>query len=148
VENRKLEERIKEDLKSGCGYNEDELKNFEQNKKLYEIVTKAHPTLCFKKMIVTCVEAENCGYNKIGDRYVFGALGRLIKDETCEKPCLFAMVNFLHFTYMAYDRAASGADLSDMHFEYIACMDTGCRFGGFGRALYKISFEDSTDFVG
>jgi uncharacterized repeat protein (TIGR04076 family) len=80
--------------------------------------------------------------NKVGDRYVFNATGYMIKDETCETPCLWAMSKFLHFSYILYDRAASGLDLSGMHFEYISCPDTGCSCGGFGNAMFKISIED------
>jgi uncharacterized repeat protein (TIGR04076 family) len=93
------------------------------------------------KMIAECIESENCSFNKVGDKYVFTGGGSLIKDESCETPCLWAMHSFLRFSTMLYDRVASGLDPNGMHFEYAQCEDTSVRFGGFGKATFKIRFE-------
>ena len=139
---RKFNDQFKEALRNIFGYNDDQIKVIEENPKQFETVEKV-PFLASKKMVATCIEAQNCSANKVGDRYVFNALGSMIKNETCEKACLWAMSTFLPFFYILYDRAASGLDLSGMHFEYIECPDTGCKYGGAGKAMFKISVEDT-----
>lgn len=93
------------------------------------------------KMIAECIESENCAFNKVGDKYVFGGPGNMIKDESCETPCLWAMHSFLPFSFMLYDRVASGLDPNGMHYDHVQCEDTATRHGGFGKATFKIRFE-------
>lgn len=137
-----LDEKLKAILKRDAGYTDEELSVIEKNPKQREIV-QAIPKLFSKKMIAECIEAENCTYNKAGDKYVFNAFGGMIKDESCKAPCLWAMGALAPFCYMIYDRAASGLDPDGMHLDHIRCPDTGCRRGGFGTALFKISVVDA-----
>lgn len=139
---RKFSEEDKAPLKNVFGWSDEELEAVEENPKQFELfrVTQA---FAGKQMVATCVEAEKCGMHKIGDKYVFTAGGRMIKDDTCERPCLWAMSTFFPFSYILYDRAASGLDPAGMHFEYVSCPDTGCRYGGYGTAMFKISVEDA-----
>jgi hypothetical protein len=138
--NRKLSHALKEGLKNQLGYSDEQFKIIEENPRLVDII-EAGPILSSKKIVATCIAAENCGMNKVGDRYVFTGAGAMIKDETCDTPCLWALSRFLPFSYVIYDRIASGLDASGMHFEYVSCPDTGCKFGGFGTAMFKISVE-------
>jgi uncharacterized repeat protein (TIGR04076 family) len=139
---RKLSEDRKEFCRRFFGYGDEEFKIIEGNPKQFELFERGK-ALNGKKMIATCVESENCGMNKVGDRYVFTASGMMIKDETCKLPCLWAMSNFFPFSYILYDRAASGLDLKDMHFEYVSCPDNGCKYGGWGKAMFRISVENA-----
>jgi uncharacterized repeat protein (TIGR04076 family) len=140
--NRKFNDEQKEFCRNILGYDDEQFKIIEENPKQFELMTKL-VTLDSKKMVATCIEAENCGMNKIGDKYVFSAAGYMIKNETCEQPCIWAMSNFFRFSYVLYDRVASGLDPGGMHFEYVSCPDTGCKYGGFGTAMFKISIEDA-----
>lgn len=139
---RNLTEGIKAALRDHFGYGDEEFDIIQNNPKQLEMFENIG-ALAVKKMIATCVKAENCGMNNIGDRYVFTAGGQLIKEETCDRPCLWAMSNFFPFSYILYDRAASGLDLDGIHFEYVSCPDTGCQHGGYGNAMFKISVEDA-----
>ena len=38
-----------------------------------------------------------------------------------------------------YKRTSEG-----LHQEYVACPDTGCKFGGVGKALFKVTIEDAS----
>ena len=138
----KLSEEIKGILSSAFEYGEDQFKIVESNPKQYEIVN-ALPILYAKKMVATCVERENCGCHKVGDRYVFNATGFLIKDETCDMPCLWAMSSFYPLSLMLLERTASGLPPNGLHQEYVACPDTGCKCGGVGKALFKITIENA-----
>jgi uncharacterized repeat protein (TIGR04076 family) len=136
-----LDEGIKGILKERLGYTEQQLQAIENTPKLVAIIKK-FPEFLMKKLIVTCIDTQNCSFNKIGDRYVFNAFGAMIKDESCETPCLWAMSNFVPFSYMVYDRIASGLDPNNMHLDHVVCPDTGCKFGGFGSATFHISVEN------
>lgn len=142
MSNRRLNEPIKDVLRNALGYSDEQLRIIEENPKQFEMA-EILPVLVSKKMVATCIEAENCGLHKIGDKLVFNASGYMIKDETSERPCLWAISNLLPLSYILYDRVASGLDPSGMHFEYISCPDTGCKYGGFGTAMFKISIEDA-----
>jgi uncharacterized repeat protein (TIGR04076 family) len=139
--NGKLDERTKKLFKSRMGYDDEQMKMIEENPKQREII-EGGAAFVTKKLVSTCIEAENCTYNKVGDRYVFNSFGGMIKDQTCETPCLLALSCFLPFLYMVYDRIASGLDPNGMHLDHVSCPDTGCRYGGFGTAMFKISIED------
>jgi hypothetical protein len=137
----KLDETMKSALQERLGYTEQQLQAIEDTPKLMAMIGKI-PDFMMKKFVATCVEAHNCSFNKVGDRYVFNGFGAMIKDESCETPCLWAMSGFLPFSFMVYDRIASGLDPNGMHLDHVVCPDTGCRFGGFGSAVFKISVED------
>ncbi|MFH1137472.1 MAG: hypothetical protein V1816_15495 [Pseudomonadota bacterium] len=138
---KKLDEKLRRILKKDAGYSDEDLAVIEGNPRQREIM-EALPVLFRKKMVFTCVSAENCTYNKVGDRYVFNAFGGMIKDETCKVPCLWALGSFFPFCYMVYDRAASGLDPAGLHLDHVRCPDTGCRRGGFGSSLFKMTMED------
>ena len=137
----RLDDMMKAALKERLGYTDEEFSIIEKTPKLMEIIEKI-PGSVNKKMVVTCIKAKNCTYNKVGDKYVFDAFGGMIKDESCETPCLWAMSRFLPYSYMIYDRIASGLDPDGMHLDHMVCPDAGCRFGGFGSAVFKITVED------
>lgn len=137
---RKLSKEFKEGLRNQLGYSDEQFETIEKNPKLLDII-EAGPILSSKKIVATCISAENCGMNKVGDRYVFTGSGAMVKEETCETPCLWALSRFLPFSFIVYDRIASGLDASGMHFEYVSCPDTGCKHGGFGTAMFKMSIE-------
>jgi len=139
--NEKLNEGTKQFLRDVFGYNDEQIKIIESNPKWLKGI-KAGPIMMSKKMVATCVKAQNCSMNVVGDRYVFTAHGTLLKDETCKRPCLWAMAQFLPFSYMLYDRVISGLDPNDMCTDHVPCPDVGCEYGGVGTAIFKITVED------
>ncbi|MFO7971099.1 MAG: hypothetical protein R6U40_05035 [Desulfobacterales bacterium] len=137
---KKLDEAARTALKMQLGYNDTQIKMIEKNANQMEMFEKLGQ-FASKKFVATCIKAENCAFNKVGDRYVFTAFGSMIKEESCDTPCLWAMSGFLPFSYMVYDRIASGLDPNEMHLNHVTCPDAGCRYGGFGSSLFKISVE-------
>lgn len=133
----------KEALKAAFGYTDEQFDQLKANPKRREMVEQI-PDMTRKKLIVECVAAENCVFNKVGDKYVFGGGGNLLKEESCEQPCLFAMHSFAFFCTMLYDRMASGLDPNDMHLDHIGCTDTGLEYGGFGKAMFRAYVVDAT----
>ena len=65
--NGKFDEGTKELLKRQLGYDEDQIKIVEENPKQREIIVSI-PILVSKKMIATCIQAEGCTYNKVGEQ--------------------------------------------------------------------------------
>lgn len=137
---KKLDETTREYLKMALGYDDDQLDMIEKDPTQLEMMGRLGD-FAAKKFIVTCIKAENCAFNKVGDRYVFTAFGSMIKEESCETPCLWAMSQFLPFSFMIYDRIASGLDPAGMHLNHVTCPDAGCQYGGFGSSLFKITIE-------
>jgi hypothetical protein len=43
---------------------------------------------------------------------------------------------------MAFDRTSSGLDPNGMYFNHISCSDIGCKYGGWGSVIFKITVED------
>lgn len=123
------------------GYTDEQIRIAEENPKTRKLINTG-PVLASKKMVATCIREQNCGAHQIGGRYVFTGQGMMIKDETCEVPCLWAMAAFRPFNYILYDRAASGLDPDGLHLETVSCPDVGCENGGFGTAMFRITVED------
>lgn len=136
-----FDEITKEQLKSNLGCSDKQVKILEENPKTNRIISKGQ-VLGTKKMVATCISASNCFANKAGDRYVFSGHGMMIKDETCEVPCLWAMSAFRPLSYIIYDRAASGLDPNGLHLDTVSCPDVGCENGGVGTAMFRITVED------
>lgn len=137
---KKMDETTKEGIKVSLGYTEEQIEIIEGKPKLMGILEK-FPTFLEHKLVITCVTANNCAFNKVGDKYVFNGFGGMIKSESCETPCLWAMSRFMPFSFMVYDRIASGLNPNDMHLDSVACPDTGCHHGGFGNAVFKVTVE-------
>lgn len=140
--NQTIDKPTKDFLKEAFGYNDEQISTGSDNPTVFEVIN-SYPVLLSKKLVMTCVEAENCAYNKIDDKYVFNGCGHMIKNETCETPCLWAMSGFFRYSFLLYDRVASGLNLEGMHMEYVSCPDTGCSFGGMGKAIFRVSVEDA-----
>jgi len=130
-------------LKAALGYTDEQIDELIANPKRREIIEHL-AEISSKRMIAECIAEENCVYHDVGDRYVFSGLGQLLKEESCEQPCLFAMANFPPFCNMLYDRVASGLDPNGMHLDHIQCSDTTLKYGGFGKATFRIYVEDAT----
>lgn len=140
MEKRKWTPEQRERLRAAFGYTDEQIDRIEDDQKRRDIVD--HGLELFgTKMIAECIEAENCVFNKVGDKYVFSDPGYMIKDESCERPCLWAMHSFLPFSFMLYDRIASGLNPNDMHYDHVQCEDTAVRHGGFGKATFRVHFE-------
>jgi uncharacterized repeat protein (TIGR04076 family) len=142
MEKRKLTTEQRESLRNLAGYTDEQINRIENDQKRHDIVDHGEK-LWSIKMIAECIEAENCSFNKVGDKYVFGGPGYLIKNESCKTPCLWAMHSFLPFSFMLYDRVASGLDPNGMHYDHVQCEDTAVHHGGFGKATFKIRFEST-----
>lgn len=138
----KIPEKLKQLLKRDVRLSDEQIKLMEDNPK-HRALVNALPSLMGKKIVATCLQTEHCTLNKVGDRYVFSAFGGMIKDETCKSPCLWALGAMFPICYMVYDRAASGLDPNGLHLDHVRCPDTGCQYGGFGSAVFKISVEQS-----
>ncbi|MEM3563166.1 MAG: hypothetical protein QXR19_08055 [Candidatus Jordarchaeaceae archaeon] len=99
------------------------------------------PELYNKKIVAEVVKAKNCACHKVGDKIVFRVAGGMIKEESCEKPCLFAIGPLATLGYIIFDRVASGCDTSNLMIDSIKCMDVGLENGGVGEILMKIRVE-------
>ncbi|MFB0562410.1 MAG: hypothetical protein ACETWM_14490 [Candidatus Lokiarchaeia archaeon] len=94
-----------------------------------------------KKLVAEVVKTKNCACHKVGDKIVFRVAGGMIKEESCENPCLFAIGPLATLGYIIFERVASGLETSELMIDSIKCMDVGLENGGVGEILMKIRVE-------
>ena len=134
------EERVR--LEKLWGYTDEEVKNltpkhwrfFDRGSKFDEY-----------RLVAEVIKSRNClGGARVGDRYVFHTSGFFLPQEsTIRRPCLWAMVPMLPFSYMVYDRIALDVDPSSLSIDHIKCLDVGVEHGGYGEVVFKIYCEKS-----
>jgi hypothetical protein len=78
-------------MKRRLGYDDEEMKAFQQNPRNQEVVSKA-PTLMNKTIIAEVVDSHGCNSeHKVGDKFYFDGLGNLITGlcpkEYASTPC-------------------------------------------------------------
>lgn len=99
------------------------------------------------RLIAEVVEAENCACrHRKGQKYVFLDGGALLPSEsTVRLLCAWAIAPMVPFFYLFYDRLSEGLDPSGTVFEYIKCLDTGAKCGGWGQVTFKMRWEKSSE---
>jgi uncharacterized repeat protein (TIGR04076 family) len=138
----KLSPEEREAVRLILNYTDEQLDKVEADEKR-RAVAKHAMDLTRKRLIFECIETQNCMFHRVGDKYVFSGFGSLIKEESCERPCLYAMANFLPFSYMLYDRVASDLDPDGMVWYSVPCSDPGDKCGGWGSAKFKVRVVDA-----
>ena len=96
-----------------------------------------------RKVIAEVTKAENCAAgHKVGDRYVIGADGMLLKDKCPKNICIGAVTTLNPILAIVFDRIADQReDLNPQAANHVSCSDCGFSDGGFGRVMMKIRVE-------
>lgn len=85
------------------------------------------------RLVAEVLEAKNCiaGLKK-GDKYIFHGSGFLLPEEsTCPRICLWALISFVPFSFMLYDRIGQGNGPSEFWIDRVRCLDVGVERGGY-----------------
>ena len=94
-----------------------------------------------RKVVAEVVKAEHCACHRVGDKIVFRPAGPLVKEESCDHPCMYAMAPLATLGYIIYDRIVEGVDPSQLHVPKIKCWDVGWENGGAGEMLMKVTVK-------
>jgi len=117
-----------------------EVELMKKNPKSVKLIRNS-PELVRKKIVAEVVQATHCVCHKVGDKFVFRVVGSMVREETCESPCLYALGPLATLGYIIFDRVAAGLDTSELMIDTIKCMDTGIECGGVGEMLMKVRVE-------
>jgi len=94
-----------------------------------------------RKIVAEVVKAEHCVNHKVGDKIVFRPVGSLIKAESSDHPCIYAMAPLATLAYIIFDRIVEGVDPNHIHIPQIKCWDVGWENGGSGEILMRVRVE-------
>jgi len=94
-----------------------------------------------RKVVAEVVKAEHCVCHKVGDKIVFRPAGALVKEESCDHPCIYAMAPLATLGYIIFDRIVEGVEPSQLRIPQIKCWDVGWENGGAGEILMKVRVE-------
>lgn len=122
------------------GLTDEEIIEAKKNPKRANLVERS-PELVKRKIVAEVVKAEHCANHKVGDKIVFRPVGSLIKEESCDHPCLYALAPLATLGYIIFDRIASGVDPGQLHISQIKCWDVGWENGGGGEILMRVRVE-------
>lgn len=117
-----------------------EVESMKKNPKSVKLIRNS-PDLVRKKIVAEVVQAKHCVCHRVGDKFVFRVVGSMVREETCESPCLYALGPLATLGYIIFDRVAAGLDTSELMIDTIRCMDTGIECGGVGEMLMKVRVE-------
>lgn len=102
---------------------------------------KRSSELVRRKVVAEVVKAEHCVCHKVGDKIVFRPAGALVKEESCDHPCIYAMAPLATLGYIIFDRIVEGVEPSQLRIPQIKCWDVGWENGGAGEILMKVRVE-------
>jgi hypothetical protein len=119
------------------GLTDAEVELMKKNSKSVKLIRNS-PDLVRKKIVAEVVQTKHCVCHKVGDKIVFRVVGSMVREETCESPCLYALGPLATLGYIIFDRVAAGLDTSELMIDCIKCMDTGIECGGVGEMLMKV----------
>ncbi|MHA1579102.1 MAG: hypothetical protein ACTSUQ_05700 [Candidatus Freyarchaeota archaeon] len=122
------------------GLTDEQVEMMKRDPKAVKMIENS-PALYNRKIVAEVVKTKNCLFHKVGDRIVFRVAGGMIKEESCESPCLYALGPLAALGYVIFDRVASGLDPSEIMIDSIKCMDVGVENGGVGEILMKVRVE-------
>ena len=94
-----------------------------------------------RKIVAEVVKAEHCACHKVGDKIVFRPVGALVKGESCDHPCIYAMAPLATLGYIIFDRIVEGVEPSQLRIPQIKCWDVGWENGGTGEILMKVTVQ-------
>ena len=122
------------------GLTDAEVELMKKSPKAVELIRNS-PDLVRKKIVAEVVQAKHCVCHKVGDKFVFRVVGSMVREETCESPCLYALGPLATLGYIVFERVAAGLDTSELMIDHIKCWDTGVECGGVGEILMKVRVE-------
>lgn len=129
-------------IQNHLGYNDEEMKLFEENPRNAVIMSKA-PELMNKTIVFEVVESHGCNsQHKVGDKFYFDGAGNLLTKLSPKRICIYALEPLAKYIFASNELVYSGTDPNSIQFNRTACFDVGVRCGGWGRIVLEGKVED------
>ena len=129
-------------MKKRLGYTDEEMKNFRENPKNEDILSKA-PQLMDKTIVAEVVESQGCNsQHKVGDRFYFDGAGNLLTKLCPSRICAYALNAITPQIFTTNELFYAGVDPNEMRFKRAACFDVGLECGGWGRIVMEVKVEE------
>jgi uncharacterized repeat protein (TIGR04076 family) len=129
-------------MQGHLGYTDDEMKTFRANPRNTAILEKGE-LLANKTIVAEVVESKNCNsQHKVGDRFVFDAVGNLLTKKNPKRICIFALERLAPLIFAIDELIYAGVDPNEIKFRRTGCFDVGVECGGWGHIVMEVKVED------
>jgi len=129
-------------IKKHLGYTDEEMKIWLDNPRNQQAVLKA-PALLQKTIIIEVVESHGCSsQHKVGQKFYFDGPGNLLTKLNPKRICIYALSQMERLIFAAQELFYAGVEPNDMRIKLGQCFDVGLRCGGWGRVIFRLTFED------
>lgn len=129
-------------IKKRLGYTDKEMKNFRENPRNEDVLSKA-PELLKKTIIVEVIDSHGCNsQHGVGDKFYFDGAGNLLTKLCPKRICVYALHAITPQVFTANELLYAGVDANEMRFKRAACFDVGLECGGWGRIVMEIRVEN------
>ena len=137
-----IDESVWQLMKERLGYNDEEMKKFRENPRNSEVLAKAQ-VLSNKTIVAEVVESKNCNsQHKVGDRFIFDAVGNLITSKNPKRICIFALERLFPIIFAVDELIYAGVDPNEIKYKRTGCFDVGIDCGGWGHIVMEVKVEE------
>ena len=128
-------------VKAHLGYNDEEMKLFQDNPKTEGLVSKI-PKLMNMKFIFEVARSHGCNaQHKVGDKIYFDGLGCLIPELSPKRICAFAISVASQLIWTAQELVYADVNPNSMRLNKVGCLDVGVKCGGLGNVVFEFTAE-------
>ena len=130
-----IDESVWQLMKERLGYNDEEMKKFRENPRNSEVLAKAQ-VLSNKTIVAEVVESKNCNsQHKVGDRFIFDAVGNLLTSKNPKRICIFALERLASMIFAIDELIYAGVDPNESDGTYTNLATLNARDYDGGTAL-------------
>jgi uncharacterized repeat protein (TIGR04076 family) len=138
----KLDEKVWKTVKQHLGYNDEEMKQFRENPRNEDVLTKS-PGLMNKTIVIKVVESKGCNsQHRVGDKFYFDGAGNLLTNLCPKRICIYALSSVTQLIFASNELFCAGIEPNEMRFRRAGCFDVGVQCGGWGHIVMELGVED------
>jgi uncharacterized repeat protein (TIGR04076 family) len=136
-----IDDRLWKIVQKRLGYNDEEMNQFRSNPRNEDVLAKGEE-LSKTRFTIEVTHAEGCNSrHKVGDKIHLDGYGNLIREQSPEKLCIFALSALSPLLYSAQELIYAGIDPNEMRFKSVGCVDVGLQCGGWGKVTMRLAAE-------
>ncbi|MFX1294987.1 MAG: hypothetical protein ACFFD2_09070 [Promethearchaeota archaeon] len=133
---------IKEIIKNRFGYNDEELKEFIDNPRNQQVLSK-YFEVRDKTFVIEVVASHGCASeHRVGDKIYLDSSACLLTKYSPKRICIYALSEIDKLVYAINELIFAGVDPNEMRFNRLSCIDAGLKCGGWGQIVMEIRVED------